>query len=115
MRSGGGGRQREGGGGELATTLADMGAGRLLADRVQVLLAHQLLEALEVGPMAERHFQPVWPMANDRRRCLRRKRLGSPRGTPLDLNQHLVERQLHRFELSFYRAQEFQPARALEP
>ena len=64
---------------EFAPALANIGTGRLFADRVQPLLAHELLQLLEVRPMRKRHLQPLRPPPNDRRRSFRRKRLGPPR------------------------------------
>src|SRR5207237_6369938 len=47
------------GGGAVLPTLANVGATRLLADRMQVERAHQLLEMQVVGPARRAHLEPT--------------------------------------------------------
>ena len=60
------------------------GTGRLLANRVQALLAHQLLELLEVRSLRQAHLEPVGPRADDGRRGLGAERLGARRSRSAD-------------------------------
>src|SRR5437588_664127 len=84
---------------------------------MELLVAHEPLEALEVRAVAERYFQPARAWSDDSRRGLRVEWLRAWRvddGEIQGHNQSSVERVVDGFELFAKRAQEHQCPRTVQ-